>query len=1554
MKRLFLLIALLSCVALTAVYAEKDDGNEVLRRSEFYEPPNYPPVPSSFPQPFTELNNPITRPPISTGYYFVDSDDNAPDYWRPIPIIVDTTTEPNLWKRIVPGPRLLPKTFWEENPNEGLRFFRNPTRAGVGPVDFFDHAPTNSVDSTDNAIAGPIPIGFGFYFNGLRFDSFYVTTNGLIALTNRRYFYNSAGDRVVPTGSNSCYDPMSTDWFIRGRAGDGLDDPTADNFGYQYSVCGNNLNSTTAGIRGPAGSLNAFSANQRAHVIAPFMGDNHLSQWDAAISQPDDYGRVYFKRSNAADKLIIYFVNIAPVGTKATPYGNYTAQPDLRRGDNNYISANAQVVLSRTDSSVTIIYERFDGVAIVSNRAVPANIVFRYNSSAGVRGFARHVNYGQPGGQQLPWAGEYEQYTHYFSNYRTTNVNYPHNFLAVKFKQWQNSLRVVDIQYRIRKPDANAGLEYSEVVPSTKVQDYELLAGDTRNGGVQPVGIIQNLTNEIQGPQGINFIPQEFNFRTRFRILNKATERIVYSRLVPIDSTCLATPDDNLQNCIGESNVKVRYVNVTIDKGDYNATPFDFPGANGLNGIPPYGFVQVHFSPFEPNEFLDNHIGRMEAFIIGEPTNPATGDGVGDEWPFDDTTRVRLFSMRVIQNMRYDGSEFHLIDRVPMPSVIQFVNIDAEIVPGEDVSLHPLPPRREESASNNENFPIESPVIRMTRRTLQGGEPLKSPGGDELRSFPIEMRGKLDAVLSLSVQRTAHSDDWERGWSNNQLIGAEPRSVVNGDPLAVWTDYAGSAAQVPDELLVEFARSTPDGIKYITNIPDKRWQYHPRRDGADPVEDMPALTVYGAGGYMVGFLETDKDSSLSRPAPGQLNGLRPNFYDDGIDFEYKKFFVAIPDTFITAPNDAAKFFRFRVRVNATNDKKCITCIPDDDDVFFVDDIRILEYSPEATDLAITAIKINWPYTEAPASQITNIPVQYTISNNTVNDAPSFNIKVGIYRQGDPNNKWVYCRQETISNLNGQQSITDELPAWNARPWGPGNYQIQGIISVPGGDLDEVNDSTFWDFTLNVGETFAYDPVQQPRNDVPDAQFSGIPGAGLRTFGFAYGGNGYNRGPRETYNELVFGSGYIGGNGSGQIATKFVLRSTDTIFGYNAFYGLLNQAPDDIALSIYTDVGGRQPGEIVPGSLIYRQRGLDDIRDELFFDEYVTHLADNPVILPSGTWWMVIAQLGETGLELAASKSRMGMRTTNIFIPPPITVGGPTGGGGFHLMIEKTFRMFANNNLINNNFFALENTRGNGTWLEFMPSVGNPAYAHLHHYGISPVDGYTATLSRGSWIPMIRPYLGERSLTEAELLDCGLIFPVELAYFVGDVRSNGIDLNWETASEINNAGFYVERRVQQTDNDYSEWESVDFIKGAGNTTSANTYNYFDGSVLANHTYQYRLRQVDYDGTHNCHDSRIVTLTYTGNASITLENNRPNPFKEYTLITVKSSVSENIKLEIIDVYGNVVKSLHDGTVSSESDFKWDGTDNYGSQLANGTYICRMIAGDDIQTCKMTLVR
>ncbi len=104
--------------------------------------------------------------------------------------------------------------------------------------------------------------------------------------------------------------------------------------------------------------------------------------------------------------------------------------------------------------------------------------------------------------------------------------------------------------------------------------------------------------------------------------------------------------------------------------------------------------------------------------------------------------------------------------------------------------------------------------------------------------------------------------------------------------------------------------------------------------------------------------------------------------------------------------------------------------------------------------------------------------------------------------------------------------------------------------------------------------------------------------------------------------------------------------------------------------------------------------------------------------------------------------------------------------------------------------------------------------------------------------------------------CGdTTLPVELVSFSSQLdNSNVAILNWSTASELNNEGFYVERS-----SDGLQFEEIGFVEGNGTTSQRVEYQYFDNSISSN-TY-YRLKQVDYDGQFEY--SPIVYLEFDKN-------------------------------------------------------------------------------------------
>ncbi|MCX7737655.1 MAG: T9SS type A sorting domain-containing protein [Candidatus Kapabacteria bacterium] len=196
-----------------------------------------------------------------------------------------------------------------------------------------------------------------------------------------------------------------------------------------------------------------------------------------------------------------------------------------------------------------------------------------------------------------------------------------------------------------------------------------------------------------------------------------------------------------------------------------------------------------------------------------------------------------------------------------------------------------------------------------------------------------------------------------------------------------------------------------------------------------------------------------------------------------------------------------------------------------------------------------------------------------------------------------------------------------------------------------------------------------------------------------------------------------------------------------------------------------------------------------------------------------------------------------------------------------------------------------------------------------------------------------------------------IIPVELIYFEGLARDKAIDLYWATASEQNNKGFYIERRILggQTD-----WTSIGFVKGYGNSSVVRNYNYTDRDIISGKTYQYVLRQIDIDGSSNV-GSQVVSIYYDNLINLTLQENYPNPFDNETKIKFSVPEKLNVLLEIVDIFGNKVLELVNHTVEADQyEVIWNGNDSNGFQLPSGVFFCRLKAGSHSKTIKMLIRR
>lgn len=242
------------------------------------------------------------------------------------------------------------------------------------------------------------------------------------------------------------------------------------------------------------------------------------------------------------------------------------------------------------------------------------------------------------------------------------------------------------------------------------------------------------------------------------------------------------------------------------------------------------------------------------------------------------------------------------------------------------------------------------------------------------------------------------------------------------------------------------------------------------------------------------------------------------------------------------------------------------------------------------------------------------------------------------------------------------------------------------------------------------------------------------------------------------------------------------------------------------------------------------------------------------------------------------------------------------------------------------------------------------------YATSVIDqGYVTPLGgAGRWMhvaianvdgdPKAEVLYGEGTGEQAPIviIDIEGQLPVELKSFAASVVDGFVQLNWSTATETNNRGFEVQRKVEGSD-----FVTIAFIQGKGTTTQSQNYSFVDNNVQTGN-YQYRLKQMDFDGRSSYSNVVEISLNPT---EFNLAQNYPNPFNPSTTINFNLAKESNVNLRIFNLLGQEVASL------AANEFMQAGSYSYkfnASSLASGTYIYRLEAGDFVQTKKMTLTK
>jgi Secretion system C-terminal sorting domain len=225
--------------------------------------------------------------------------------------------------------------------------------------------------------------------------------------------------------------------------------------------------------------------------------------------------------------------------------------------------------------------------------------------------------------------------------------------------------------------------------------------------------------------------------------------------------------------------------------------------------------------------------------------------------------------------------------------------------------------------------------------------------------------------------------------------------------------------------------------------------------------------------------------------------------------------------------------------------------------------------------------------------------------------------------------------------------------------------------------------------------------------------------------------------------------------------------------------------------------------------------------------------------------------------------------------------------------------------------------------------------------VSQLEGFTLNLSDVCFVSPNQGWLLGYTPGRVFHTDNGGL-PVELINFSAEEINNNISIKWITATETNNTGFDLERK-----NNSGNWQTIGFIEGHGTTTETHQYSFTDNDIHPG-TYQYRLKQIDYDGSFEY--SKVVEVEIPLPNKFSLSQNYPNPFNPVTSMQYTIGNRQLVTLKVYDILGREIATLvNEEKPAGEYEVEFNGTN-----LPNGIYFYQLNAGEFSETKKMVLIK
>ena len=195
------------------------------------------------------------------------------------------------------------------------------------------------------------------------------------------------------------------------------------------------------------------------------------------------------------------------------------------------------------------------------------------------------------------------------------------------------------------------------------------------------------------------------------------------------------------------------------------------------------------------------------------------------------------------------------------------------------------------------------------------------------------------------------------------------------------------------------------------------------------------------------------------------------------------------------------------------------------------------------------------------------------------------------------------------------------------------------------------------------------------------------------------------------------------------------------------------------------------------------------------------------------------------------------------------------------------------------------------------------------------------------------------------LDNDVTLPIELIQFKATKVGAYVQLDWSTATEINNDYFTVERSV-----DGENFEVILTEKGAGNSSTQKDYRRYDEQPRVGYNY-YRLSQTDFNGEIESFNIEVVQfsgITSVENGGVSSANIFPNPTNgEQLFMEIEKPEAGIYQVEVLSSQGKLLDryqfNIDDGTLYYEQEMI------RRLNLAKGVYYLRLQVKRKTETFK-----